>query len=109
MDLVPRPSQMPLGREKDTIAGAVGAPNCCRTLRFAMFRAGASDSSSFHVQTHFDDSAQESTTSRTSSMKGGNSGTNRSDIDKNNIIKPTFDTLIEEGCKTFEACRANLE
>jgi hypothetical protein len=28
-------------------------------------------------------------------MKGGNFGTNGSDLDKNNIIKPTIDTLIE--------------
>jgi hypothetical protein len=42
-------------------------------------------------------------------MKGGNSDTNRSDLDKNNIIKPTFDTLTEEGHKALEAYRANLE
>jgi hypothetical protein len=30
-------------------------------------------------------------------MKKGNSGTNGSDLNKNNIIKPTFDTLMEEG------------
>jgi hypothetical protein len=61
------------------------------------------------VQTHFGDSIEESTTSRTSSMKGANSGTNRSDLDKNNIIKPTFETLMEEGHKAFEAYRANLK
>jgi hypothetical protein len=42
-------------------------------------------------------------------MKGGNSGTNGSDIDKNNIIKLTFDTLMEEGRKELEAYRTNLE
>jgi hypothetical protein len=42
-------------------------------------------------------------------MKGENSGANGSDLDKNNIIKPTFDTLTEEGHKAFEAYRANLE
>jgi hypothetical protein len=42
-------------------------------------------------------------------MKGGNSSTNGSDLDKNNIIKPTFDTLTEEGHKAFEAYRDNLE
>jgi hypothetical protein len=42
-------------------------------------------------------------------MKGGNSGHNRSDLDKGNILKPTFDTLTKEGYKTFEAYRANLE
>jgi hypothetical protein len=42
-------------------------------------------------------------------MKGGNSKTNRSDLNKNNILKPTFDTLMEEGCKAFKACSTNLE
>jgi hypothetical protein len=41
-------------------------------------------------------------------MKGGNSNNNGSDLDKNNIINPTFDTLTEEGRKVFEAYRANL-
>jgi hypothetical protein len=30
-------------------------------------------------------------------------------IDKGNILKPTFDTLTEEGHKAFEAYHANLE
>jgi hypothetical protein len=42
-------------------------------------------------------------------MKGGNSGNNGSDLDKVNILKPTFDTLMEEGRKAFEAYSANLE
>jgi hypothetical protein len=42
-------------------------------------------------------------------MKGGNSGINGSDLDKNNIIKPTFDSFTEEGPKTFKAYYANLE
>jgi hypothetical protein len=42
-------------------------------------------------------------------MKGGNSGTNGSNLDKNNISKTTFDTLMEEGHKTTEAYHANLE
>jgi hypothetical protein len=42
-------------------------------------------------------------------MKGRNSNTNESNLDKNNIIKPTFNTLMEEGHKTFQAYRANLE
>jgi hypothetical protein len=29
------------------------------------------------------------------SMKGGNSGNNGSDLDKGNILKPTFDTSME--------------
>jgi hypothetical protein len=41
-------------------------------------------------------------------MKGGNSSNNRSDLDKGNILKPTFDTLMEDGCKAFEAYRTNL-
>jgi hypothetical protein len=57
----------------------------------------------------FDDSAGESTTSSTSSMKGGNSSHNRSDLNNGNILKPTFDTLMEEGHKAFEAYLANLE
>jgi hypothetical protein len=63
----------------------------------------------FHVRTHFGDSAEELTTSSTSSMKGGNSSNNGSILDKNNILKPTFDTLMEEGRKAFEAYRTNLE
>jgi hypothetical protein len=36
-------------------------------------------------------------------MKGGNSDHNRSNLDKDNILKPTFNTLTEEGRKAFEA------
>jgi hypothetical protein len=36
-------------------------------------------------------------------MKGGNSGNNGSNLDKGNILKPTFDTLMEEGRQAFEA------
>jgi hypothetical protein len=42
-------------------------------------------------------------------MKGGNSSTNASDLDKNNIVEPTFDTLMEEVRKVLEACRTDLE
>jgi hypothetical protein len=42
-------------------------------------------------------------------MKKGNFGTNRSDLDKNNIIKPTFDTLTEEDRKVFEAYRTEVD
>jgi hypothetical protein len=42
-------------------------------------------------------------------MNGGNSGINGSNLDKTNILKHTFDTLTEEGHKTFEAYRVNLE
>jgi hypothetical protein len=44
-----------------------------------------------------------------SSMKGGNSSTNGSDLDKNNILKPTFDTLMEEGHKAFEAYHVDFK
>jgi hypothetical protein len=44
-----------------------------------------------------------------SSMKGGNFNINGSDLDMNNIIKPTFNTLTEEGHKAFEAYRADLK
>jgi hypothetical protein len=44
-----------------------------------------------------------------SSMKGENSNNSRSDLDKSNILKPTFDTLMEEGRKAFDVYHANLE
>jgi hypothetical protein len=61
------------------------------------------------VITHFGNSARESTTSSMSSMKGGNSDNNGSDLNKNNILKPTFDILTEEGQKAFEAYRTDFE
>jgi hypothetical protein len=61
------------------------------------------------VATHFGDSIGESTTSSTSSMKGGNSKNNGSDLDKGNILKSTFDTLMEEGRKAFKAYHVNLK
>jgi hypothetical protein len=36
-------------------------------------------------------------------MKKGSSGINGSDLDKNNIIKPKFDTLTEEDGKALKA------
>jgi hypothetical protein len=57
----------------------------------------------------FGDSAGESITSCTSSMKKGSSGVNQSDLDKNNIIKPTFDNLTEEDHKALEIYRAYLD
>jgi hypothetical protein len=42
-------------------------------------------------------------------MKGGNSKNNGSDLDKGNILKSTFDTLMEEGRKAFEAYHVNLK
>jgi hypothetical protein len=61
------------------------------------------------VATHFGDFAGELTTSSMSSMKGENSDNNGFDLDKNNILKPTFDTLTEEGRKAFEAYLADLK
>jgi hypothetical protein len=61
------------------------------------------------VRTHFGDSVKELTTLSTSSMNGGNSGKNGFDLDKGNILKPTFDTLTEEGHKTFDVYHANPE
>jgi hypothetical protein len=42
-------------------------------------------------------------------MKDGNSDNNGSNLDKGNILKATFDTLMEEGRKAFKAYRVNLE
>jgi hypothetical protein len=61
------------------------------------------------VPTHFGDSAGESTTSRPSSMKKGSSDVNEFDLDKNNIIKPTFETLTEEDHKVREAYRVEVD
>jgi hypothetical protein len=62
------------------------------------------------VATHFGDSTGESTTSHMLSTKGGgDSSSNRSNLNKNNIIKPTFNTLIEEGHKAFEPYCTDLE
>jgi hypothetical protein len=44
-----------------------------------------------------------------SSMKKGSSGVNGSNLNKNNFIKPTFDTLMEEGRKALEGYRADLK
>jgi hypothetical protein len=42
-------------------------------------------------------------------MKKRSSGINGSNLDKNNIIKPTFDTLTEDDHKALEAYRADLK
>jgi hypothetical protein len=54
MDLVLPPDQTPLGRGKDALVGADGAPDYRRsrrnrTVRFALFGARASGFCSFHV------------------------------------------------------------
>jgi hypothetical protein len=93
-----------LGPDK---TGQSGLPN--QTIQFLQFRAGASSLCSFCVATNFGDSAGESTTSSTLSMKGGNSGHSGSNLDKGNMLKPTFDTLMEEGRMAFKVYRTNLE
>jgi hypothetical protein len=42
-------------------------------------------------------------------MNGGNSGNNGFDLNKNNILKPTFDNLTEEGRKAFVAYHTDLK
>jgi hypothetical protein len=42
-------------------------------------------------------------------MKKGSFSINGSDLDKNNIIKPTLDTLMEKGHKALDGYRAGLE
>jgi hypothetical protein len=44
-----------------------------------------------------------------SSIMGENFGTNGFDLGKNNIPKPTFNTLVEEGHKAFEAYYTNFD
>jgi hypothetical protein len=80
-----------------------------RRVQFFLFQAGAFGSYSIHVATHFGDSAGGLTTSSMPSMKDKNSGTNRSDLDKNNIFKPTFDTLTDEDRKEFEAYHVDFQ
>jgi hypothetical protein len=58
------------------------------------------------VPTHSSDSAGESTTS---TMKKGVSSTNGSDLNKDNIIKPTLDHLLEEDHKTFEVYHKEVD
>jgi hypothetical protein len=42
-------------------------------------------------------------------MKKGSTGVNGSDLEKNNIIKPTFDTFTEEDHKALEAYHAEVD
>jgi hypothetical protein len=98
--------QMSLGRWRNSL-GPFGSPN--RTVRFLQFWSGASGSCLICLATHFGGSAGELTTSSTSGMKGGNSNINGSNLDKGNILKPTIDTLMDEGCKAFEAYSTNLQ
>jgi hypothetical protein len=68
-----------------------------------LFQAGASGSCSIHVPTHFGDSARESTISHPSRKNKGGSDVNKSNLNKDNTIKPTFDTLTEEDRMVLEA------
>jgi hypothetical protein len=58
------------------------------------------------VSTHFGYSGGELTTS---CMKKGGSDVNGSDLHKDNIIKLTFDTLMEEDHKALEAYRTEVD
>jgi hypothetical protein len=87
--------------------GPYGLPN--QSIRFLLLRIGASGSCLICVPTHFGDSAGKLTISCHSSMKKGGSNINESDLDKNNIIKPTFDTLMEEDHKVVEAYHAEVD
>jgi hypothetical protein len=42
-------------------------------------------------------------------MKKGGSGVNGSDFNKDNIIKPTFETMMKEDCKVLEAYRVEVD
>jgi hypothetical protein len=110
----PSPTRRRLARGEATSSKPDGAPDYRQsqqnqTIRFLLILAGTSSSCSICVATHFGDSTGELTTSSMSRMKGENSDHNRSDLDKGNILKPTFDTLMEEGHKVFEAYHTNLE
>jgi hypothetical protein len=58
------------------------------------------------MPTHFSDSTKELTTSN---MKKGDPGTNGSDLNTNNIIKPTLVHLSEEDRKTLEAYHKEVD
>jgi hypothetical protein len=58
------------------------------------------------VSTLFSDSTRESTTS---TMKKGDPGTNGSDLNKDNIIKPTLDCLSKEDHKALEAYHKEVD
>jgi hypothetical protein len=71
-----------------------------RSIRFSYFKHELPTPCLIHVRTHFGDLAGESTTS---SIKKGGSSPNGSDLNNDNIFKPTFDTLMEENGKALEA------
>jgi hypothetical protein len=61
---------------------------------------------SIHVPTYFCDSARELTTS---TMKKGDPDTSGSDLNKNNIIKPTLNHLLNKDCKALEAYHKEVD
>jgi hypothetical protein len=77
-----------------------------RIVRFYCFEQQLSAPYLIHVPTHFADSVGESTTL---TMKKGDSDTNRSDLNKNNIIKATLDHLSEEDHKALEAYHKEVD
>jgi hypothetical protein len=113
--------QMSLGQRRHTSSKHGDAPDCRRSRQNQTIQFVKSDSLVFAVLSRsfrflsgscrntFWRLCWKSTTSSMSTMKGENSSNNGSDLDKGNILKPTFNTLTEEGHKVFEAYRAYLE
>jgi hypothetical protein len=85
---------LPESTKLDPPVYQTGASNFCS------FEQELSTLYSIHVLTHFGDSTGELTTS---SMKKGDPSTNGSNLNKNNIIKPTLDHLSEEDRKALKA------
>jgi hypothetical protein len=77
-----------------------------RSIRFSCFEQQLLTPYSIHVPTYFGDSAGESTSS---TMKKGYSGTNDSDLNKDDIIKPTHDRLLEEDHKALKAYHKEVD
>jgi hypothetical protein len=79
--------------------GQPGLPN--QRVWFFRFRVGTSVSLfNSCANTFFGDSAGELATS---TVKKGGPSTNGSDLNKDNIIEPTLDHLMEEDCKALKA------
>jgi hypothetical protein len=77
-----------------------------RSIQFSCVQQELLASCSIHVPTHFGDSTGELTTS---AMKKGIPDTNGSDLNKDNIIKPTLNHLSEEDCKVIEAYQKEVD
>jgi hypothetical protein len=77
-----------------------------RSIRFSYFEQQLLTPYSIHVPTYFGDSTGESTSS---TMKKGDSSTNGSDLNKDDIIKPTHDRLLQEDHKALEAYHKEVD